>query len=112
MTTRQLNTEEALFIRHLLSLANDGRANSELPQTVEVLDDGEMGSIRFSNGQDRKYSKDISAVEYIDTDNRLVLITLTEDNLGDLFELDFWKTDYNKLIIYPTPDKVKRHIDT
>lgn len=107
MARRILNMDEELLIKQLLTLANDNRANLPLPKMVDVLEDGEMGSIRFSKGQDRKYGKDIFAVEYIDSDNNLVLITLTEDNLGDIFELDFWKTDFSRLITYPTPDKVK-----
>ena len=112
MTTRQIKTEETDIIRHLLSIAKDSRANLPLPKMIEVLDDGKMGSIKLSTEKDTKYAKDISAIEYTDSDNVLVVITLTEDNKGELFELDFWKTDFAELITYPVPEKVRVHADT
>ena len=107
MITRELNAKENLLIRHLLFLANDSRAELTLPNLVYVLEDGEMGSIKFTNNTDRMHGKNIVSVEYSDLDNILVLITLSEDQAGELFELDFWKTDFTKLVRYPSPEEVK-----
>jgi hypothetical protein len=43
-----------------------------------------------------------------DSDNVEVLITLTIDQDGRLFELDIWKVNFDKLIEFPTPEKIER----
>jgi hypothetical protein len=104
--TRQIKPEEFALAAHLLTLANDTRPEQSIPNLVKVLDDGEMGSIEFISTKERKYGNDIAQVRYIDVDNVVVLITLVEDSNGDLHELDFWKTNFDKLIKYPKPEEV------
>ena len=59
------------------------------------------------NSSARKYNRDLIQVSYVDKDDVLVLITLTIDNFSNLFELEFWQTDFSSLINYPKPDQVK-----
>jgi hypothetical protein len=39
------------------------------------------------------------------------MITLTHDTEGQLLDLDFWKTDFSKLLKYPTLGEIKWHTD-
>lgn len=103
---RQIKFEELTLAKHLLTLANDASSKYKIPSLVKVLDDGEMGGIEFASAKERKYGKDIIQVRYIDADHVVVLITLEEDNNGDLYELEFWKTNFAKLIKYPKPEEV------
>jgi len=105
--TRDLTKNEKILTSFLLKKLN---LVTVLPDRVEQLDDGGMGTIRFlfdNSSTDRKFQKDLIQVAYKDEDNITVLITLTLDNFNNLFELDFWKTDFSSLKVYPTPDKVE-----
>jgi hypothetical protein len=100
------NTEEQL-ITHLLSYLP---TRFRIPDQVVVLIDGNMGSIKFVDPENRigrKYSNDLIQASYNDKDGIYVLITLTLDNYNNLFELEFWKTDFSKLIDYPKPNQVQ-----
>ena len=105
-TVRNIKPEEYALTMYLLTLVNDKRSEQFTPGVVKVLNDGEMGSIEFITEKDRKFGKDIVQVMYVDEDNIDVLITLIEDNNGDLYELEFWKTNFKKLIKYPNPEEV------
>lgn len=87
----------------MLMLADDNRSDTDLPQLVQDMDDGGMGSIQFGRRADRKFGRDIVQVRYIDLDNTPIFITLIEDSSGDLFELEFWKVDNSRLLKYPPP---------
>jgi len=66
-----------------------------------------MGSIRFvSSNPNRAYYSDLVQVEYLDVDNVQVIITLTIDNHQELFELEFWKVNFERLVRYPNPEEV------
>src|SRR4249920_2686084 len=103
---RALNDQESTLLKHLLNLVHDSRAQSKLPEFIEVMDDGGMGSIQFGDRLGRTFGRDIVQVKYIDTDNTPVFITLIEDNFGALFELEFWKVDNSKLLTYPSINQV------
>ena len=64
-----------------------------------------MGSISLGGNVDA-YAGDLVQAEYVDEDGTTVVITLTKDENGQLLDLDFWKTDFSKLLVYPTPDKL------
>lgn len=64
-----------------------------------------MGSISLGGNVDA-YDGDLIQAEYIDSDSTPVVITLTKDSNGQLLDLDFWKTDFSRLIDYPTPDQL------
>lgn len=102
---RDITQQELNFVKGLLSLAAV-TIQYTIPQTVLNLNDGGMGSIQFIENSLNNYYKDLITVEYIDTDGIPVSITLTitVDNL--LYDLDFFKADFNKLCHYPTIDKV------
>ena len=109
MQQRPIKKQEKVLIQHFLELIH-GHKDFELPQTVSHLDDGGMQSIRLASSPQASYSHDLIEVKYLDDDNVLVLITLTESNTNELFELQFWKVYSNKLINYPIPGKVKHPV--
>ncbi|MER2998824.1 DUF6984 family protein [Pontibacter populi] len=106
METRNLKDSEQNLIKHLIRISNK-EGTFDIPELVEDLKDGKMGSIRFvSSEPDRTYSSDLVQVEYIDEDNVPVIITLTIDNHQKFYELEFWKVDFEKLVRYPRPNEV------
>ena len=109
MQPRPIRIPEKVLIQHLLELIH-GHKIFELPQTVYDLDGDGMQSIRIASNSQAIYLHDLIQVKYLDDDNVLVLITLSESDTNELFELDFRKVYSNKLINYPTPEKVKHPI--
>ena len=109
MQQRPIKKEEEILIQHLLELIHSHK-DFKLPQIVSDLDDGGMQSIRLASNPQANYLHDLIQVKYLDDDNVLVLITLTESNTNELFELEFWKVYSNKLINYPIPEKVKQPV--
>ena len=105
MQQRPIKKPEKDLIQHLLQLIH-GNTHFELPQTVSDLDDGGMQSLRLASNPQARYLHELIRVKYLDDDNVLVLITLTESNTNELFELEFWKLYSNKLINYPTPSSL------
>lgn len=106
MKIRDLSEQEAILTKFLLGKVN---LDYRIPETVEELDDGKMGTIRFSDTNstvDRKFPKDVLQVLYKDVDNVTFLITLTQDNYGGLFDLEFWKTDFNPIPRFPKPTDI------
>lgn len=67
-----------------------------------------MGSLRLlPNGQmneDAVFGEQVSDFQFFDMDGVDVIASLNIDNLGNLFELDIWKTDFSKLIKLPDID--------
>ena|SRR5690554_3309548 len=111
MTTtkgRNIKEEEKVLITSILELAGSTDKVSSIPEVVYDLDDGGMGTIKFTNNETRVYGEDILQVNYIDSDNTPVIIALTVDNRGDLFELDFWKVNFEKLLRYPKPNEIDK----
>ena len=110
MTTailRNIKEEEKVLITSILELAGSMDRISSIPEVVYDLDDGGMGTIKFTNDHKRVYGADILQVNYIDSDTTPVIIGLTIDNRGELFELDFWKVNFEKLLKYPKPDEIE-----
>jgi hypothetical protein len=101
---RNIRNVEKDLVEHLLTLSSTGD-RFQIPDKVYQLNDGGMGSIRFVD-KTQAYFNDLIQVQYFDTDNIPVLITLTEAN-NNLYELDIWKVNYKKLKTYPTIDKIK-----
>jgi len=67
-------------------------------------DDG-MGSLRLypdgSEAIDRKFGKQVSECQFIDKDRIEVIASLNLDQIGSLYELDIWKTNFEKLLQIP-----------
>ncbi|MCH6198280.1 hypothetical protein MMU07_01710 [Aquiflexum sp. LQ15W] len=109
MTTtkcRYIKQEEKVLITFMLEVANFKDRISSIPEVVYELDDGGMGTIKFTNNRERIYCGDILKVNYVDSDKIPVIIALTFDDRGDLFELDFWKVNFEKLLSYPEPHEI------
>jgi hypothetical protein len=99
--TRKIRQNEKDLIIFLLEKLNLNVADYPINEEVFEYEGGKMGSISLNNNPDN-YAGDLIQVKYIDTDNTPVMITLTYDTEGQLLDLDFWKTDFSKLLKYPT----------
>jgi hypothetical protein len=107
-TPRHLREEERRIVEFFINkLDTSSWGDLRIPSHVRTMSDGEMGSISFDLKEEKKIGSDLVQGEYYDKDGVLVLITLTVDKNNDLYELEFWKTDFSKLIEYPQPDKIK-----
>lgn len=102
---RPPRTEEITLIHFLLETLNLEVNNHPISELVEEYEGGKMGSISLGGNPDA-YAGDLIRVEYIDTDETPVVITLTHDDQNQLLDLDFWKIDFSKLLTYPSPDKI------
>jgi hypothetical protein len=102
---RPIRQNEKDLIHFLLQKLGLDPADCPINEHVDEYEGGKMGSISLGGNVDA-YAGDLIQVEYIDSDSTPVVITLTKDAEGNLLDLDFWKTDFSKLIEYPTPDKL------
>lgn len=72
---------------------------------VTEMCDGEMGSLLlFPGGRDikgRKFGRQISECQFTDEDGIEVVASLNLDQFGHVYELDIWKTNFEKLIRIP-----------
>ena len=103
--TRKIRQNERDLIIFLLEKLNLNVADYSINEEVFEYEGGKMGSISLNNNPDN-YAGDLIQVEYIDTDNTPVMITLTHDTEGQLLDLDFWKTDFSKLLKYPSVSEI------
>ena len=72
--------------------------------TVEDMQDGGMGGIRFcSDDRWRTFGTAVAEAEYTDKDGVLVSIVVNTDARGALYEVDIWKVDFSPLRQYPSP---------
>lgn len=102
---RPIRPNEIELLHFLLGKLDMDPVAYPLPDLVDEYEGGKMGSIGLINDE-HHYDGDLIQVEYFDSDDVLVVITLTKNNDGRLLDLDFWKTDFSELIEYPTPDKI------
>lgn len=75
-----------------------------LLHTVEVaeLKAGEIGGLRFTSLQPhRRLGERIANTQFLDEDGILVFASLYLDQEGELYELDYWKTDDSPLLRIP-----------
>jgi hypothetical protein len=100
---RPIRNEEIILIHFLLQKLNLAKEDHTLPELVDEYEGGVMGSIGLGK-EGAEYAGDLIQAEYVDTDNIQVVITLTQDQGGQLLDLDFWKVDFSKLIRYPKPE--------
>jgi hypothetical protein len=103
--TRTITQNEKGLILFLLKKLNLNVADYHINEDVFEYEGGKMGSISLNNNPDA-YAGDLIQVEYVDTDSVPVMITLTHDMEGQLLDLDFWKTDFSKLLKYPTVGEI------
>ena len=105
--TRKIKQNERALIEFMLEKIGFTIQDYPINEDVFEYEGGKMGSISLGiDNNSGDYQSDLLQVEYTDTDNVMVLITLTKTHQNQLLDLDFWKVDFSKLITYPTPDKV------
>lgn len=102
---RPIRQNEKDLIVFLLKQLNLNPDDYPVDEFVDEYENGKMGSISLG-GDVEAYQGDLIQVEYVDTDETPVVITLTQDDKNHLLDLDFWKVDFTKLLTYPTPDKI------
>ncbi len=105
--TRSLTEAEVRLLRFLLSSHPAPEVSSLDSLRVIDMNDGGMGSVRFSSEEKRRFGKTLVEGEYTDSDGVLVSIAVNLDTFGQLFEMDFWKVDFSPLRRYPQPSEVK-----
>lgn len=76
-------------------------------RTVEDLQDGGMGSIRFASLDQVRFGQVVAEADYTDDDGVLVSIVLNTDTSGALYEVDFWKVDFSPVRRYPSPSDLR-----
>jgi len=85
-----------------------GRVENSAELLVSQMDDGGMGSLKFSSEADnRRYGATVAACEFEDTDGILVSAVLNLDESGSLFEVDVWKVDFTPLLSWPKPEAIR-----
>ena len=103
MPPRPIRQDERILIEYLLSQIDNGR-KYRIPNEVEDLDDGGMGSVQLTrNGQ---HDGDLVKVTFLDEDGQTVLIVLTRNQFDELYDLDIWKVDFSPLLRFPDPNQV------
>lgn len=103
---RAIRADELALIDFMLNQLGKQISEFTINEQVEEYEQGKMGSISLGGDPD-KFAGDLLQVSYVDTDDVPVIISLTQDEDGKLLDLDFWKEDFSKLLLYPTPDKVE-----
>lgn len=104
--TRKIKQEESKLLFCLLRKAKiDIQEDLVSKLLIIPLTDGGMGSLRLlPNGVEKKnakFGKQVSDFEFKDADGIIVIASLYLDQDGDLFELDIWKTNFERVIQIP-----------
>ena len=101
-------TEQELKI--ICYLADKGHyARHDWRKNLKVADESMESLQIIPEGQSnpkRLFGKEISEVQFRDTDGMLVYATLTTDQEGFLFELDVWRCDFENVINFDNIMKV------
>lgn len=100
---RLLTPSEKRLVRALLARAGRTDLTEEWLDRAEVapMDDGGMGSLRFYSSRMGRMGKQISELQFRDTDGVDVIASLNADDSGALFELDIWKVNFRPMIRIP-----------
>jgi hypothetical protein len=106
---RMLRDDEKALLMALLSTHPDFRRFEMTIATGKVSDmlDGSMGSVRFVAPDERSLGVTLVEADYVDSDGVHVSIAINTDDHGELYEVDFWKTDFSPLKQYPRPELAK-----
>ncbi len=103
---RKIRDEEIELIKFLLVKSNLEPNQFIISDMVDEYEGGKMGSVGLGK-VGAVYERDIIQAEYSDIDGIEVIISLTKDTENQLLDLDFWKTDFSKLLKYPAPTDLK-----
>jgi len=109
MRKRTIRKDEYDLISCLLSQISEHSRKYIIPEIIQEMDDGGMGSIKLSGG---KANRVLIERQYLDSDGQLVLITLYDNDQQELFELDMWKVDFSPLVKYPVSTELKAAIES
>ncbi len=106
MELRKPTIEEKKLIEFLVQKSDEEIFQKDLDSLkVKSMDDGDMGSLKLvldTVSQDNRiFGKAINEYSFDDEDGIKVITTLYLDKDGRLFELDMWKTNYEKVIKIP-----------
>jgi hypothetical protein len=108
---REMLDHEITLIRALLGFSKMGTARG-FPEeyTVSDYENHLCGSVQLiRNGRslsDRHYGKQIAMAYFTDSDGVLVHVGLITDQDGDLYDLDIWKVDDQKVLEWPLPEQI------
>ena len=103
MELRNPTPDEIRILGFLISRIKDCAISKDWSARLMVadMDDGRMGSLRLYPGGldavDQTFGAQASECQFIDEDGVEVIASLNLDQFGDLYELDIWKTDFEKL---------------
>ncbi len=105
-SSRIPTSQEKQLIKHLVEQSTSFiNEDWEKGLLVCSMNDGTMGSLYlFPRGKitgNRKFGKQVSEYKFTDMDGVDVVTSLNVDSDGNLFELDIWKTNFDKLISFP-----------
>lgn len=103
---RPIKEEEKNLIIYLLEKLNLNVIDYPISENVEEYGDVAMGSIGLGDAESSEYAGDLIQVEYMDSDDIAVVITLTKDTNNKLLDFDFWKVDFSKLLDFPKPKQL------
>ena len=106
---RKLSRKERDLIEFMLSKESLDVAFSNELHSILVEDAGDsgMGGLVFHKDvKDRRLGKDIASLQFKDLDGVDVMVTLSLDNFGNLYELDVWKADFSPLISLPDVERL------
>ena len=103
---RDIRVEELTLVKYLVSQAINVPVGLIIPTRVFTMKDSGMGSVRFKTDKHLPHQRDLITVNYRDTDNVPILISLDLNIANELYELDFFKGDYSPLVTYPIPEKL------
>jgi len=108
-TVRLLTADERALLAGLIGDKPEAaRLLDSLPTAlVEEMDDGGMGSLRFSGPENvsRRLGEQLVEKEFADIDGVPVIVAINLDDRGDLYELDVWKVDFSPLKRFPAMSK-------
>lgn len=97
---RPLTDGEQRVVSHIVTVA--GWVVDVSALHAEPLNDGGMGSLRFSSASENpKLGAVLGQARFVDADGVPVSATVNVDQHGDLFELDVWKADFSPLQRWP-----------
>lgn len=110
---RKLSDRERVVVEALLEWApSEWRELMGKLDVVRVreMDDGGMGSLRFECAEslaNRTLGPRIAGAEFEDEDGVPVSIVLNADQDHQLFELDVWKVNFDRLMAWPSRDALR-----
>ncbi len=104
LSARAIKEEELLLVDYLISVVDDKPDNIIVPTTVYIMNDSDMGSIRFvANEDDHIYQKDLINAEFIYVDGVPVFTLLNLNTADKSYEMDIFKGDFSSLKKFPKP---------